>query len=59
MVSCGYDSHIRQIRKCMTWAPEPGMTNRQIEKAVREAAVLFENKVRLGQVAQTSATFAQ
>jgi len=58
MVSCGYNSRNRQIRKCMTWNPDPGMTNRQIEKAVRETAVLFENKVRLGQVAQTGATFA-
>jgi len=58
MVSCGYDIHKRQIRKCMTWFPDPGMTNRQIDKAVREAAVLFQNKVRLGQVAQTNATLA-
>ena len=33
------------------------MTDRQIEKAVHEAAVLFENKVRLGKVVQTNATF--
>jgi integrase len=58
MVSCGYDIHNRQIRKCMTWIPDSGMTHRQIEKAVTEAAILFENKVRLGQVAQTNATLA-
>jgi len=56
-VSCGYDRRKRQIRKTMTWKPEPGMTDRQIEKAVHEAAVLFENKVRLGKVVQTNATF--
>lgn len=58
MVSCGYDSKNRQIRKCITWNPEPNMTPKQIEKAVNEAAVLFENKVRNGQVMENSTTFA-
>ncbi|MDW7659745.1 MAG: site-specific integrase, partial [Bacillota bacterium] len=59
MVSCGYDVKNRQIRKCMNWRPEPGMTQKQIEKAVNEAAVLFENKVRQGQVLDGSITFAE
>jgi integrase len=59
MVSCGYDVKNRQIRRCMNWRPEPGMTQKQIEKAVNEAAVLFENKVRQGQVLDGSITFAE
>ena len=34
MVSCGYDMTGRQIRKYMTWKPEPNMTAKQIEKEV-------------------------
>ena len=28
-VSCGYDLNGKQIRRTMTWTPEPGMTRRQ------------------------------
>ena len=31
-VSCGYDLNGKQIRRTMTWTPEPGMTKRQTEK---------------------------
>lgn len=50
MVSTGYDSNGKQIRKTMNWRPEEGMTEKQIEKAVNEQAVLFERKVLSGQV---------
>ena len=33
MVSVGYDSDGKQIRKTMNWRPEEGMTEKQIEKA--------------------------
>jgi len=59
MVSCGYDINNRQIRKCMTWNPEPGMTDKQIDKAVHEAAVLFEDSVRKGQVLEGTIKFAE
>lgn len=47
-VSCGYDSSGAQIMKSMSWKPDPNKTDRQNEKALEEAAVLFERKVRDG-----------
>ena len=58
MVSTGYDSTGKQIRKTMTYKPEPGMTAKQIEKAVNEQAVVFEKKVLSGQVLDGGVTFA-
>ena len=46
--SVGYARSGRQIRKKMTWTPEPGMTQRQISKEVQRQAVLFEEKVHNG-----------
>lgn len=57
MVSTGYDSNGKQIRKTMNWRPEEGMTEKQIEKAVNEQAVLFERKVLSGQVMDDNITF--
>jgi integrase len=59
MVSTGYDTTGKQIRKTMSWKPEEGMTQKQIEKAVNEQAVLFEKKVLSGQVLDGSVTFAE
>ena len=41
-VSCGYDINNKQIRRTMTYTPEPDMTPKQIEKEVQRQAVLFE-----------------
>ena len=49
-VSCGYDLNGKQIRRHLTWTPEPGMTARQIKKELDRQAVLFEEKCRNGQV---------
>ncbi len=49
IVSAGYDSNHRQIRKTMTWRPDPGTTKRQIEKELERQKVLFEERVRSGQ----------
>lgn len=49
-VSCGYDINGRQIRKTMTYKPEPNMTNKQIEKELQRQAVLFEEQCQKGQV---------
>mgnify|MGYP005807036805 CR=1 FL=1 len=46
IVSNGYDVNGKQIREKMTWTPEPGMTKRQIEKALNREATLFEERVR-------------
>ena len=31
MVSCGYDDCGKQVRKTLTYTPEPDMTEKQIE----------------------------
>lgn len=59
MVSCGYDTSGKQLRKTMSWKPEPGMTIKQIEKAVQEQAVLFERKVLSGKVLDGNITFKE
>ena len=40
-VSCGYDITGKQIRKTMTYKPEPNMTAKQIEKEVQRQAYLY------------------
>ena len=56
-VSCGYDINKKQIRKHMTWEPEPGMTEKQIEKELNRQTVLFEEKCKTGQVLDGSIKF--
>ena len=51
MVSCGYDIHGKQVRKTMTYTPDPGMTKNQIDKEVQRQAILFEEKCKTGQAA--------
>ena len=58
MVSTGYDSSGKQIRKTTTWKPDEGMTPKQIEKALNEQVVMFERKVLSGQVLEGNVTFA-
>lgn len=48
-VSAGYDINGDQIRPSMTWRPEPGMTQRQIEKELERQKVLFDERVQSGQ----------
>lgn len=48
-VSAGFDSNNKQIRVKMTWKPDPGMTERQIQKELDRQTVLFEESVRSGQ----------
>ena len=38
----------KQVRKYKTWRPAPGMTARQIEKALNKEAVQFEEAVQKG-----------
>ena len=47
-VSEGYRSNGTQIRRSMTYTPEPGMTERQIEKELKRQAVLFEENCNNG-----------
>ena len=48
IVSCGYDSHGKQIRRSTTWTPSPGMTKKQAEKELERAKVLFEEQCKNG-----------
>ena len=57
-VSCGYDLSGKQIRRHLTWKPEPGMTARQVKKELGRQAVLFEEKCRNGQVLDGNIKFA-
>ena len=59
MVSEGYGLNGRQKRKTMTWRPDPGMTKRQIKEELNTQAVLFERRVRTGQVLDGHVTFAE
>ncbi len=47
-VSLGYDVEGKQITRSTTWTPAPGMTEKQIEKELNRAAVLFEEKCKGG-----------
>lgn len=59
-VSQGLDSKGNQIRQRMNWKPpKPGMTERQIEKALAKAAVEFENSVVQGFQLNNRQTFSE
>ena len=47
-VSDGSDINGKQIVHQMTWKPEPGMTDKQIEKELNRQVVLFEQKIKAG-----------
>lgn len=47
---CGYDINGNQIRRRMTYKPEPKMTQKQIDKEVQRQAVLFEEQCAKGLV---------
>ena len=47
-VTKGRDGSGKQIRHFMTWKPEPGMTNRQMEKEAQRAAFEFERQIDIG-----------
>lgn len=49
-VSSGYDINGKQIVHSMTWVPPAGLSARQIQKELDRQSVLFEEKVRAGQV---------
>lgn len=57
VVSNGYDINGKQLRVRMTWEPEPGMTQRQINKELNRQATLFEEKVLSGQYISDAITF--
>ena len=52
-VSCGYTAAGHQITKSMTWHPEPGMTQRQMQRGAQCAALDFERRVHGGEIPET------
>lgn len=58
-VSGGFDTSGKRIRHRMMWKPAPGMTARQIEKAVQRAAVDFERSIEQGYSLDNKQTFAE
>lgn len=55
----GYDIEGRQIEHSTTFTPEPGMSQKQIEKALNSAMVLFENSVKNNTQNVNNQTFMQ
>lgn len=47
----GYNQNGKQIRKTKTWKPPAGMSPKKAEKEAMKAAVLFEQQVQAGQIA--------
>lgn len=58
-VSGGLNSAGKRIRHRMTYKPEPGMTARQIQKAVQRAAADFERSIEQGFILDNRQTFAE
>ena len=58
-VSGGFDTQGKRIRHRTTYKPTPGMTDRQIQKAVQRAAADFERSIEQGYALDNRQTFAE
>ena len=58
-VSGGFDTQGKRIRHRTTYKPTPGMTERQIQKAVQRAAADFERSIEQGYSLDNRQTFAE
>ena len=58
-VYAGFDTQGKRIRHRMNYKPTPGMTPRQIEKAVQKAAMDFERSIEQGFALDNRQTFAE
>ena len=58
-VSGGFDTAGKRIRHRTTYKPAPGMTERQIQKAVQRAATDFERSIEQGYVLDLRQTFSE
>ncbi len=58
-IADGVDSSGKQIRHKRTWKPAPGMTSRQIDKALSRAVSDFEREIEQGYSADDRQTFDQ
>ena len=59
IVTHGTDQTGKQVRHYRTWKPAPGMTERQIEKALQKAAADFEREIEQGYILDNRQSFAQ
>ncbi len=57
-ISAGYDDNGRQIKKNLTYRPDPGLTEKQLQKELQRQAVLFEERVRTGQYLEGNIRFS-
>lgn len=58
-VAAGFDTSGKRIRHRTTWKPAPGMTARQIEKALQRAVAGFERSIEQGYSLDDRRTFAE
>ena len=58
-VSSGFDTSGKRIRHRKTYKPTPGMTERQIQKAVQRAATDFERSIEQGYSLDNKQTFVE
>ncbi len=58
-VSSGFDTTGKRIRHRTTYKPLPGMTERQIQKAVQRAAADYERSIEQGYSLDNRQTFAE
>lgn len=58
-VSGGFDTAGKRIRHRTTYKPTPGMTERQIQKALQRAAADFERSIEQGYALDNRQTFAE
>ncbi len=56
-VYCGLNSEGKRVEKHTHWKPDPTMTQKQIEKELERQKVLFENKVRKGEIVNSNLYF--
>lgn len=50
--SCGYTIDGKQVTKSMTWKPAAKMSEQAIQKEVNRQAVLFEEKIKHGEISK-------
>ncbi len=58
-VTSGRNADGKQVRHFKTWRPDPGMTMRQMEKAVQKVAFEFEHLIEKGFIADNRQSFAE
>ena len=58
-VTAGRDLNGKQVRHYKTWTPDPGMTEKKMQKAVERVAMEFEQSIELGYQADNRQTFAE